>query len=194
MSSAIIRKARISDAPHINALVNHFATKGLMLPKRLVDVYQHIREFWVAIGDNNKLLGCGGLRLVWNDLAEVRSLAIAEEAQGKGIGRRIVEALISEAFDLGLGRLFALTYQQEFFERLQFHTVERDVFPQKVWLDCGDCPKQECCDEIAMLRIIDETRAAQSFPFQDEESRPLLRLPVLSPKHPGYTELKAAGR
>jgi amino-acid N-acetyltransferase len=189
VSSAIIRKARISDAPNINALVNHFATKGLMLPKRLVDVYEHIREFWVAIGDQNRLLGCGGLRLVWNDLAEVRSLAIAEEAQGMGIGRRIVEALISEAYDLGLGRLFALTYQQVFFEKLQFHIVERSVFPQKVWLDCRECPKQECCDEIAMLRIIDESRAALAFPYEEEllNGRPLqMRLPVLAPTHPAY--------
>ena len=187
MSSAIIRKARISDAPDIAALVNHFAAKGVMLPKRLVDVYEHIREFWVAIGDKNRLLGCGGLRLVWNDLAEVRSLAIAEEAQGMGIGKRLVEALISEAYDLGLGRLFALTYQQKFFEKLDFHITERTVFPQKVWLDCRECPKQECCDEIAMLRVIDEARAAQAAPYLEEEptgGRHLLRLPVLSPNHP----------
>ena len=181
MSSAIIRKARISDAPAINNLVNHFAAKGLMLPKQLVGVYEQIREFWVALGSKNQLLGCGGLRLVWNDLAEVRSLAIAEEAQGMGIGRRLVEALISEAHDLGLGRLFALTYQVDFFEKLEFHRVDKTIFPQKVWLDCRECPKQECCDEIAMLRVIDETRAQSANPFLEEEigGRHLLRLPVI---------------
>jgi amino-acid N-acetyltransferase len=184
MSSAIIRKARISDAPPINSLVNHFAARGLMLPKRLVEVYEHIREFWVAVGDKNQLLGCGGLRLVWNDLAEVRSLAIAEEAQGMGIGRRLIDALVSEAHDLGLARLFALTYQVGFFEKLDFHVVEKSIFPQKVWLDCRQCPKQDCCDEIAVLRVIDEGRAQAAKPFMEEEvaGRPMILLPVSAGK------------
>jgi amino-acid N-acetyltransferase len=180
MSSAIIRKARISDAPAINNLVNHFAARGLMLPKRLVEVYENIREFWIALGPKNQLLGCGGLRLVWNDLAEVRSLAIAEEAQGQGIGRRLIDALISEAHDLGLARLFALTYQVQFFEKLEFQVVEKAIFPQKVWLDCRSCPKQDCCDEIAVLRVIDESRAAAVSPFLEEEigGRPMFLLPL----------------
>jgi amino-acid N-acetyltransferase len=179
--SAIIRKARIGDAPAIAKLINHFAAQGLMLPKQLVEVYEYIREFWVAIGPKNQLLGCGGLRLMWNDLAEVRSLAIAEEAQGQGIGRRLVEALTGEAYDLGLARLFALTYQKEFFEKLDFQIVERQVFPQKVWMDCQQCPKNQCCDEIAMLRVIDETRAQNAVPFMHEEpsNRSFIALPVL---------------
>lgn len=179
--SAIIRKARINDAPAIADLINHFAAQGLMLPKRLVEVYEYIREFWVAIGPKNQLLGCGGLRLMWNDLAEVRSLAIASEAQGQGIGRRLVEALVSEAHDLGLARLFALTYQKEFFEKLDFQVVDRAIFPQKVWMDCQQCPKNQCCDEIAMLRVIDENRAQSSIPFLEDEptGRSIISLPVL---------------
>lgn len=156
-----IRKARVGEAHAITELVNHYARNGMMLSKTLLQVYEYVRDFVVAVDENGRLLGCGALRLMWHDLAEVRSLAVHEDAQGMKLGRRIVEALIEEARTLDLARVFALTYQQQFFEKLGFAVVEKDIFPQKVWLDCKGCPKHECCDEIAMLYVIDEARAAR---------------------------------
>lgn len=175
-----IRKARLQDAEGIANLVNHFASRGLMLPKRLVEVFEQIREFVVAENEEGELLGCGALRLMWYDLAEVRSLAISEAAHGQGLGRRITEALIQEARDLGLARVFALTYQQGFFEKLGFAVVQKSIFPQKVWLDCQGCPKKNCCDEIAMLLVLDEARAGTPSKFMEDtiSGRKQLLLPV----------------
>ncbi|MHB2015950.1 MAG: N-acetyltransferase [Candidatus Xenobia bacterium] len=154
-----IRRARIPEAPAIADLVNHYAGQGMMLPKNVLEVYEHIREFYVAVEDSG-MLACGALRIMWHDLAEVRSLAVSQAAQGRGLGRQIVEALIEEARDLGLARLFALTYQVSFFEKLGFAVVSKEIFPQKVWLDCKGCLKQACCDETAMILVLDPERAA----------------------------------
>jgi len=92
-----IRKARVEDAPAIAELINHYAMQGLMLPKSLLQVYEQLREFVVAEDEDGTIVGCGALRLMWHDLAEIRSLAVAESAQGQGVGRRIVEALLDAA-------------------------------------------------------------------------------------------------
>ncbi|MGE0493997.1 MAG: N-acetyltransferase [Vulcanimicrobiota bacterium] len=175
-----LRKARLSDAEAIHQVVNHFAQKGLMLPKRLVEVFEQIREFTIAESDDGELLGCGALRLMWYDLAEVRSLAIHEKAHGTGLGRRITEALIEEARELELGRVFALTYQVGFFEKLGFEVVSKNIFPQKVWLDCQACPKQDCCDEIAVLRVLDPSKVLPASELLEEpiSGRRQIVLPV----------------
>ena len=152
-----IRKARIPEAPTIAEMVNQYAAQGLMLPKSVLAIYEQIREFTVAEDDEGMIIGCGALRIMWHDLAEVRSLAIRPEAQGKGIGKQIVESLLEEARILRLPRVFALTYQVPFFEKIGFHITPRNVFPQKVWLDCKRCAKKDCCDEIAMIVILDES-------------------------------------
>lgn len=156
-----IRKARVGEAQGITDLVNHYAKSGMMLPKTLLQVYEFVRDFVVAVDESGDVMGCGALRLMWHDLAEVRSLAVHQKAQGQNLGRRIVEALIAEAHTLDLARVFALTYQTTFFEKLGFHVVDKAIFPQKVWLDCKGCPKQSCCDEVAMLYVIDAERAAR---------------------------------
>lgn len=156
-----IRKARVGEAKAITDLVNHYASQGMMLSKSLLQVYEYVRDFVVAVDDEGTVLGCGALRLMWHDLAEVRSLAIHGAAKGQGLGRRIVEALVEEARALELARVFALTYQTVFFEKLGFHVVEKSIFPQKVWLDCKGCPKQACCDETAVLLVLDAARAEQ---------------------------------
>lgn len=162
-----IRRATIADAPAIGALVNQYAARGMMLPKSQVQVYESLREFVVAVDEEGTVLGCGALRLMWNDLAEIRSLAVDERATGTGLGRRMVEALVDEAKEMGLARVFALTYQQVFFEKLGFEVCDRDIFLQKVWLDCRACPKRDCCDEIAMLLVLDPARAK----LANEEAR-----------------------
>ena len=156
-----IRNARVADAAAITALVNQYADRGLMLHKSLLEVYELIREFVIAVDADQNLVGCGALRIMGIDLAEVRSLAVSSEAQGLGVGRRIVEALLENARELGLGRVFALTYQVPFFEKLGFATVSREGFPEKVWADCRDCPKRHHCDEIAVLALVGERSSAQ---------------------------------
>jgi amino-acid N-acetyltransferase len=158
----IFRKARPGEAFAIAELINHFANRGMMLPKTPLDVFQALREFTVAVDEHGTLLGCGALRLMWEDLAEVRSLAVHKDAQGKGLGRKIVKMLIEEGKEMGLARIFALTYQDVFFEKLGFEICSKDIFPQKVWTDCRACPKRHCCDEIAMLLVLDEERAAKA--------------------------------
>lgn len=156
----IFRKATLADAPGITNLINHFAASGMMLPKTLLQVFEALREFVVAVDETGMLLGCGALRLMWHDLAEVRSLAVDETAHGRGIGRMIVETLIEEGKQMGLARIFALTYKDVFFQKLGFEYCDKSIFPQKVWSDCRACPKRHCCDEIAMLLVLDPKRAA----------------------------------
>jgi amino-acid N-acetyltransferase len=140
----------------MHALINGFADKGLMLAKSRRQLYQNIRDFWVAevAGQQDPpiLAGCGALHIIWGDLGEIRSLAVDERFQSAGVGRRLGEALLREAGMLKLPRVFALTYQQAYFERLGFHRVEKTTMPHKVWGECMDCPKFPNCDELAMIK------------------------------------------
>ena len=161
-----IRRALLTDALAIAELINHYASRGLMLPKNPVQIYENLREFVVAVDEEGALMGCGGLRLMDFDLAEVRSLAVSERARGQGIGQRLVNALIDEAHHLGIGRVFALTYEERFFRKLGFDLCDRHIFPQKVWADCRLCPKRHHCDEIAMIRYLKEEEEVLPFPWQ----------------------------
>lgn len=145
-----IRTARISDMRQVEALVNGFARDNLMLPKTYDQLARLFREFVVAVDGEERVLGCGALRIYNQELAEIASLAVDESAHGAGIGRRIVERLIEEARALGLQTVFALTLQEAFFRRLGFAVVPRENFPGKVWADCRNCPKLHACDEIAV--------------------------------------------
>jgi amino-acid N-acetyltransferase len=102
-------------------------------------------------GDNGRVIGCCSLHIVWENLAEIRSLAVLATHQRRGIGRRLVEACIAEARELGIGRIFALTYEVDFFNRIGFRPVDKNMFPQKVWADCLHCPKFPNCDETALV-------------------------------------------
>jgi len=148
--AAHVRTAVIDDVPLITALINGYAARGIMLPRSQHQVYQFLRDF-VVVEANGELLGCGALHIVWADLAEVRSLAVREEWRRRGIGRLIVEDLLRQARDLGLPRVFALTYQTGFFARLGFQVVPHDMLPHKIWGDCLNCPKYPNCDEMAMM-------------------------------------------
>jgi amino-acid N-acetyltransferase len=150
LASMVIRKAVVSDVPAIAGIVNSFASAQQMLPRSQHQLYQNIRDFLVATVDGT-MVGCGALHVVWDNIGEVRSLAVAADWHGRGVGRRIVQGLMVEAGELGLPRLFALTYQQEFFARMGFHVVPRETLPHKIWGDCLDCPRFPNCDEIAMI-------------------------------------------
>jgi amino-acid N-acetyltransferase len=145
-----LRKARINDVPQIHTLVNSFATRGEMLGRSRSELYEGIRDFFVVEQDD-LILGCSALHINWEDLAEVRSLAVLSEGQGKGFGRILVNACIEEARSLGITRIYALTYRPGFFERVGFSKVSKDSLPQKVWGDCLKCPKFPNCDEDALI-------------------------------------------
>lgn len=150
MSELTVHRATLSDVEDMHRLINFFAGKELMLSKSRNHLYQHIRDFFVARKDG-EFAGCGALHVLWGDLGEIRSLAVDKRFQGNGVGRQIVKALLQDATSLDLPRVFALTYQDTFFERLGFIRVEKETMPRKVWGECIDCPKFPNCDEIAVI-------------------------------------------
>ena len=149
----VIRKAQIRDVEGIHALVNRFAGAGSMLARSLSELYDDVRDFTVAVahrGPDPAVVGCCALRVFWKDLAEIRSLAVSEDAQGHGVGRALVVACLDEARALGVPRVFALTYEPDFFAKFGFGRVDREALPHKVWMDCLRCPKYPNCDEVAV--------------------------------------------
>lgn len=148
----LYRKATMADIPAVHELVNDYASDGLMLRRPIMMLYETVRDFVVAVDDEGQVVGVGGLHIMWQDLAEIRSLAVKPGVTKGGVGRGIVEYLLEEARALGLKRVFALTYQQGFFEKCAFTVIQKEALPQKVWKECVYCDKFHCCDEIAMIR------------------------------------------
>ncbi|HEY3307488.1 MAG TPA: N-acetyltransferase [Desulfuromonadaceae bacterium] len=146
----MIRKAQISDVKEIQKLLTSFANRGDMLSRSLSELYENIRDFYVA-KEADRLLGTAALHIVWEDLAEVRSVAVAEESGRKGIGSQLVQACIAEAREIGLRRIFCLTYKPDFFAKHGFSLVDKSELPHKVWSDCIKCVKFPDCDENAMI-------------------------------------------
>lgn len=146
----MIRKARIGDVKDIQKLLTSFASRGEMLSRSLSELYEALRDFYV-FEEEGALLGTSALHIVWEDLAEVRSVAVAESAGRRGIGSQVVGACIDEARALGLKRLFCLTYKPDFFAKFGFKIVDKAELPHKVWGDCIKCVKFPDCDEIAMI-------------------------------------------
>jgi len=153
-AAPILRPARVTDVPQMKDLINGFAAQGLMLKKTDAQLYNHIRDF-VVVDIDGVIVGCGGLKVTWRDLAEIVALAVAPECQGRGFGRQMVLPLIEEARSLGIPTVFTLTYQIGFFAKLGFDIVPKHTLSQKVWQDCVICPKQSCCDETAMILRLD---------------------------------------
>lgn len=149
----IYRKARISDVEAIHGLINNYAGQGLMLARARSSLYEGIREYIVAEKDDT-IVGVGALNILWHDLAEIRSLAVDPLWGKQGIGRHLVFLLEKEARELGIPKLFALTYKPGFFLKCDFQKVENHQLPQKVWKECFHCPKFPDCDEEAVLKIL----------------------------------------
>ena len=144
------RKAQIGDVKDIQKLLTAYAAKGDMLSRSLSELYESLRDFYVDV-EGDQLLGTAALHILWEDLAEVRSVAVAENAGRKGIGSSLVQACIAEARELGLKRVFCLTYKPEFFGKHGFRLVDKSELPHKVWSDCIKCVKFPDCDENAMI-------------------------------------------
>ena len=149
----MIRRAKITDAKEIHQLLLGYAQQGQLLGRSLVDIYDALRDFHI-FEEKGEILGVSALQVCWEDLAEVRSLAVKPGLAGRGIGRQLVEACLDEAVGLGLKRVFALTYQPGFFEKLGFAEIEKSELPHKIWTDCIHCVKFPDCDEIALSKTL----------------------------------------
>lgn len=146
----MIRKAKISDVKDIQKLLTNYASRGEMLSRSLSELYDSLRDFYI-VEEDGIILGTSALHIVWEDLAEVRSVAVAEGVGRRGIGTQVVSACLEEARVLGLKRLFCLTYKPDFFAKFGFVVVDKSELPHKVWGDCIKCVKFPDCDEIAMI-------------------------------------------
>ena len=146
----LVEKAKISDTTQMHKLINYFADRGGMLARPLSEIYENIRDYFV-IKEGERVIGCAALHVNWSDLAEIKSLAVAEGSQRQGIGVRLVEACLKEAEELGISTIFCLTYEPEFFEKSGFSQLDKMELPHKVWTECYRCPKFPNCDEIALI-------------------------------------------
>ncbi len=146
----MIRKATIQDVKAIHRLLQEFGQKGELLPRPLTRIYDHLRDFWVW-EESEQVIGCCALQFCWEDLAEIRSLAVQTDHQGRHIGLKLARTAIEEAKTYGIKKLFTLTYRPGFFEQLGFSRIDRSQLPLKIWGDCLLCVKFPDCDEIAMM-------------------------------------------
>jgi amino-acid N-acetyltransferase len=173
-----VRKAVMRDIPAILELINGYAAGGIMLPRTEFEMSEAIRDFTV-VTQGNLLLGCGALHFYSPTASEIRSLAVAEQAKTQGVGRRLIEALVTEAQNYELDVIFAFTYVVDFFSKVGFHPVERGILPLKAWKDCLRCPKFHACDEIAVIRILRPERWTGSLLASDPD--PFVQLPIPQP-------------
>jgi len=149
----MIKKAKVKDAKAIHHILLEGANNGELLPRSLNEIYDNIRDFFV-IYDENELIGVSALHICWEDLAEVRSLMVKDERRGEGFGAMLLEACLKEAEDMGIKKVFALTYKVGFFRKYGFVEVDKRELPHKIWSDCIKCSKFPECDESAVVKIL----------------------------------------
>jgi len=149
----VVRKAKLSDVKYIYKLILHFSRRGDVIPRPMIELYEHVRDFFVY-EERDLIVGACSLHICWEDLAEIRSLVVSEEYQGKGIGVSLVKACLEEAKELEIPKVFVLTRVPEFFEKLGFSRIEKSELPHKVWADCVRCPKFPECDEVPLIKEI----------------------------------------
>ncbi len=149
----MLRKARVGDVKTIHRMINLSSGKGEILPRSLMDIYGSLRDFFIYFDENEKVVaGICAMNIIWENLAEIRSLYVEETYRRQGIARKLVEGCISEAITLGFYRMFTLTNRPEFFKRLGFKEVDRSSLSEKIWSDCFRCSKYpDYCDEVAMI-------------------------------------------
>lgn len=150
----LIRKAKLKDVAQIQKLVNYFAKKDLMLARSLNEIYENLRDFWVR-QENGKVIGTAALHVLgWQDMAEIKSLAVIEDRQKTGIGSSLVKKCLDEAKGLGAKKVFALTYVPGFFKKMKFKVFEKNKIPERIWVECRNCHKFPDCDEIAVIKTL----------------------------------------
>ena len=148
-----IRKSDISDVKKIQKLINYYARRNKMLPRSLNELYENIRDFAVY-EEGGKVYGCCALHIDWEDLAEIKSLAVAKARAGKGIGTKLIDYCLKEAKSLKIKRVFALTYVPDFFKLKGFTVINKDELPHKIWSECIKCVYFPNCKEIAVKKEI----------------------------------------
>jgi amino-acid N-acetyltransferase len=146
----MIRRAVISDVKKIQELINYYAQQDLMLPRSLNDLYENMRNF-IVYEKGSRIYGCSALQVTWEDLAEIRSLAVKYSKRGTGIGKELLFASLDEARALGVKKVFALTYEPEFFKKFGFNEINKSELPHKIWSACINCVKFPDCDEVALM-------------------------------------------
>lgn len=149
----VARKATVPDVPRLQKLIHTFAARDEMLHRSLNELYENIRDF-VVVEENGEILACAALHVTWDDLAELKAVAVAEHAQGRGLGKLITDFCLAEARQIGLRRVFALTYKPEFFTKRGFQIIDRNMLPHKVWGECIKCHKFPNCNEVAMMNYL----------------------------------------
>ncbi len=148
----MLRKATIADVKAIHQILTHFATKGELLSRSLSELYDHLRDYLVYADDvTEQVVGVCALHICWEELAEIRSLAVLESHQKKGVATLLVEACLSDAIALGIYHIFVLTYRPDYFLRFGFGEVDKSALPHKIWADCVKCVKFPECDEVALI-------------------------------------------
>lgn len=153
----VIRPARVDDVHGMSALINQYAASNVMLARGPQYLYQHIQDYMVVTAPASEtgmetVVGCGALHVLWSDLAEIRSIAVHAGCQKRGLGRRLVAALVDRCRQLGIPRVFVFTLVEKFFKNCGFDVFNREALPPIVWVECSKCPKFYCCDEIGMIR------------------------------------------
>jgi amino-acid N-acetyltransferase len=152
-NSLKIRKAKTSDLKQVQKLINDFAKREEMIPRSLNELYETLRDF-VICEDNGNICGVCALHIMWEDLAEIRSLAVDKKYQKIGMGKKLVTQCLKEAKALGIKRIFALTYHPEFFKKIGFIDIDKSSLPQKIWGDCLRCPRFPECNEHAVIKYL----------------------------------------
>jgi amino-acid N-acetyltransferase len=149
----MLRKARVGDVKTIHRMINLSSGKGEILPRSLMDIYGSLRDFFIYYDEKEKVVaGICAMNIIWENLAEIRSLYVEDKYRGQGIAKKLVEGCISEAITLGFYRMFTLTNRPDFFKRLGFKEVDRSTLSEKIWSDCFRCSKYpDYCDEVAMV-------------------------------------------
>jgi amino-acid N-acetyltransferase len=145
-----VEKAKIPDVIQMHKLINDYANNGEMLARPLSELYESIRDFFV-IREGERVVACAALHVAWEDMAEIRSVAVAEDKKKSGLGASLVRACLKEAETLGIETVFCFTYKPDFFRRQGFADIDKMELPRKVWTDCFRCPKFPNCDEIALV-------------------------------------------
>ena len=155
-----IRAAKIEDVKTIYALISSYAERDIMLFRSMADIYEHLQTF-IVVELEGTVVGCCALQIIWSDLAEIKSLAVDSSQTGTGIGKKLIENALQTAEKIGVGRVFALTMNTDFFKKAGFKVIDKEDLPMKVWSDCAKCPKQNNCDETAVIRTVDSRQKTE---------------------------------
>lgn len=148
------KKAVTGDAKAIHKLINTYAEKNKMLPRSLNEIYENIRDYLICL-DNGSIIAVSSLHILWEDLAEIRSVSVSKKYQGRGIGKKLISKGLKEAKSIGVKKVFALTYHPDYFKILGFEDIDKNNLPHKIWVDCLKCPKFPDCNETAVIKYLE---------------------------------------